>query len=300
VYEDVRPTTERGEAFTTMLATLDDLTAEAARAGVPVAALAVGVPAILDPETGIGLAGPSVAWEAFDIMSELARRVAVPYVVENDVNLAALAEAWRGDGRRIPDFFTLYLGAGVGGAVVANGSLVKGRHNGAGEIGYVLAGVELAGAGPGGTVGRFEDVAGEAGLLARARALADADGHRRAAVESVADLFAAAGAGDPVATRVVDELLEHVAMALVAVGAIVDPELVILDGPVGRSLASYVPTLVATLERRLPRAPRVVVSRLQGDSTLVGAVAAALELARRRAAPAALFGAFSTSGAPMG
>ena len=71
-------------------------------------------------------------------MTALAAHVAIPFVVENDVNLAALAHAWRGDGRHVDDFFTLYLGAGVGGAVVSNGRLVKGRHNGGGEVGYLL------------------------------------------------------------------------------------------------------------------------------------------------------------------
>ena len=55
-------------------------------------------------------------------------------------------------------------------------------------------------------------------------------------------LFGAAATGDPVARQVIDELLDHVGMALVAVGAIVDPALVILDGPVGRALEPYVPT----------------------------------------------------------
>ncbi len=286
-----------------MLAAIDALTGEAERAGVPVAALAVGVPAMLDPETGIGLAGPSVAWEAFGIVPALNGHVSMPFVVENDVNLAALAQAWRGDAQRVDDFFTLYLGAGVGGAVVANGSLVKGRHNGAGEIGYVLVDRRQSRRPLAGPVGGLEGAISAPALLARARALAGGAGLPWAppgAEPSVDDLFAAAGRRDKVARRVVDELLDLVGLALVAVGAIVDPALVILDGPVGRCLAPYAPALTATLERRLPRPPRLVVSRLQGDATLLGAVAAALELARRRAAPSALFGAFSISGGADG
>ncbi len=300
--EETRPTRQQGSAFATLLAVVDALTAEAVREEVPLTALAVGVPAILDPETGFGMAGPSVEWEAFDIVASLSDRVGVPFVVENDVNLAALAQAWRGDGRHTDDFVTLYLGAGVGGAVVANGSLVKGRHNGGGEIGYLLVDRAQSRLPLDGPVGGMEAAISEGTLIARARALArpGEPAWAAGAAPTAADLFEAARDGDTVALQVVDELLDHVGMALVAVGAIVDPALVILDGPVGRALEPHVPVLVATLERRLPRAPRLVVTRLRGDSTLLGAIAAALQLARRRSAPSALFGAFSIGGGAHG
>lgn len=303
LYEQTRPTREHGAAFPTLLAAIDDLTGEAARQDVPVKALAVGVPAILDPETGLGIAGPSVAWEAFEIVTSLSGHVSIPFVVENDVNLAALAHAWRGDGRHVDDFFTLYLGAGVGGAVVANGSLVKGRHNGGGEVGYLILDPADARRPLEGTVGAVESVTSSGHLLARAQELAGpgdarwSTGHHGPSTD---ELFEAASTGDPVARLVIDELLDHVALVLIAVGAIVDPSLVILDGPVGRALEPFVATLTARLEQRLPRAPRLVVSSLRGDATLLGAVAAALQLARRRSAPSALFGDFSFSGVVHG
>jgi glucokinase len=303
LHEEVRPTGELGSAFETLAAVIDALASQAVELDVPVAALAVGVPAIVDPETGIGLAGPSVAWEGFDLVASLRARVTIPFVVENDVNLAALAQAWRGDGRHASDFFTLHLGAGVGGAVVANGRLVKGSHNGGGEIGYLLVNRAQSRRPLDGTVGGLEAVVAEAALVARARALAGSrslDWSTGAGPIGISEIVAASQADDPVALQVMGELLDHVAMALVAVGAIIDPALVILDGSVGRALEPEVPTLAAALARRLPRAPRLVVSRLRGDATLLGAVAAALELARRRSAPSALFGIFSTSGGAHG
>jgi glucokinase len=303
LYEEARPTREHGAAFPTLLAAIDALAAMAARQDVPVTALAVGVPAMLDPATGLGIAGPSVEWESFEIVTSLAAHVSIPFVVENDVNLAALAHAWRGDGRQVDDFFTLYLGAGVGGAVVSNGSLVKGCHNGGGEVGYLILDPADARWPLTGTVGGVEAVTSTAGLLARAHALAGPGDQRWSSTgrdAPIEELFDAAAAGDPTAATVISELLDHVCLALVAVGAIVDPALVILDGPVGRALEPYVASLAARLERRLPRPPRLVVSSLRGDATLLGAVAAALQLARRRSAPSALFGDFSFSGVAHG
>jgi glucokinase len=299
LYEDVRPTREHGAAFPTLLAAIDALAAMAVRQDVPVTALAVGVPAMLDPATGLGIAGPSVEWESFEIVTSLAAHVSIPLVVENDVNLAALAHAWRGDGRQVDDFFTLYLGAGVGGAVVSNGSLVKGCHNGGGEVGYLILDPADARWPLTETMGGVEAATSTAGLVARAHALAGPGDQRWGSPGRdmpIEELFDAAADGDPTAATVISELLDHVCLVLVAVGAVVDPALVILDGPVGRALEPYVASLAARLERRLPRPPRLVVSSLRGDATLLGAVAAALQLARRRSAPSAMFGDFSFSG----
>jgi glucokinase len=299
LYEEARPTREHGAAFPTLLAAIDALAAVAARQDVPVTALAVGVPAMLDPATGLGIAGPSVEWESFEIVTSLAAHVSIPFVVENDVNLAALAHAWRGDGRQVDDFFTLYLGAGVGGAVVSNGSLVKGCHNGGGEVGYLILDPADARWPLTETAGGLEAATSTGALLARARDLAGPGDQRWSTPGRdvpIEELFDAAADGDPTAAAVISELLDHVCLALVAVGATVDPALVILDGPVGRALEPHLPSLVARLEHRLPRPPRLVVSSLRGDATLLGAVAAALQLARRRSAPSALFGDFSFSG----
>jgi glucokinase len=303
LHQEILPTREHGAAFPALVATFDALTREAARQEVPVTALAVGVPAMLDPETGLGIAGPSVEWEAFEIVTSLSAHVSIPFVVENDVNLAALAHAWRGDGRQVDDFFTLYLGAGVGGAVVANGSLVKGRHNGGGEVGYLILDPADSRRPPGGSVDGVEAVISTGGLLGRARELAGPDSRRWGSADRpvpIEELFQAAADRDPIAAAVIDGLLDHVSLVLLAVGAIVDPALVVLDGPVGRALEPYVPGLAARLEQRLPRPPRLVVSSLHGDATLLGAVAAALQLARRRSAPSALFGDFSFSGVVHG
>lgn len=298
LYEEIRPTKEQGAAFATLVAVIDSLQAEAAREGVAIAALAVGVPAILDPDTGLGIAGPSVEWEQFDVVRALRDRVATPFVVENDVNLAALAQAWRGDGRQVDDFVTLYLGPGVGGAIVANGRLVKGRHNAGGEIGYLLVDREQLRRAPDHATGGLESLIAASAIAKRYLALAGPEatraGHGPGEL-TVVDVFDAAVRGDARAIEVLDELVDHVAMAAIAVASVVDPALVILDGPVGRALEPQLDRIVARLEDCLPTAPRLIVSRLPGNSTLIGAVAAALQLARKRSAPSALFGAFTKS-----
>ncbi len=295
LHEVRRPTHAGGEPYATLLRAIREMEAEARRRGLPVLAIAVGVPAILDPDTGTAVSGPNVHWQGFAIVPRLAADVGAPVTVENDVNLAALAHAWRGDARQVNDFVTISIGTGIGAAVVANGRLVKGHRNGAGEIGYLALSADALRRGLRDGIGDFEERASGPGIARRATELLettrDASALRGVEVTPAA-IFQAATHGDPIAGRVIEETLDHVALALVAIGATLDPELIVIDGSVGRSLQPWLGALAERVAGRLWSAPRIVISSLAPDSTVIGAIAAALQSVRRQAAPASLFGVF--------
>src|SRR5512146_2662500 len=136
--EHEQATAGEGGAFAALSSTLSALQAASAKRGLHVEAVAVGIPAILDPDSGMAIGGPALDWQGFEILGRLRDMLDAPFLVENDANLAALAHAWRGDARGLRDFVTVVMGTGIGAAVVANGRLVKGRHNAAGEVGYLL------------------------------------------------------------------------------------------------------------------------------------------------------------------
>jgi glucokinase len=299
---DLRPTHTQGDAFTTLVAAIETMTDEAERRRLPVVALAVGVPGILDPTTGVARDAPYVGWDGFPVVDGLAGKVDLPFVVDNDVNLAALAHAWRGDGRLVDDFVTLSVGTGTGAAIVSDGRLLKGRHNAAGELGNLVVRRELLGRPITAGLGAFESSASGPGIATRARELVATGRPSRLADSEITPetIFQAAASGDELAKTVVDELLDELAMAIVALVCTVDPEVVILEGGVGRSLGPYLEALVARIRPSVPAMPAIVVSRLGRDATVIGAVAAALELARRRTAPAAAMGTFSLTGVEGG
>jgi predicted NBD/HSP70 family sugar kinase len=147
-------------------------------------------------------------------------------------------------------------------------------------------------------LGAFESIASGPGIAARARVL-QADGRpssltdREIVPEAVVE---AAGAGDELARSVIDELLDDLAMVVIAFVCTVDPEVIILEGGLGRTLGPYLDDLVGRVEPSVPSLPRVVISSLGREATVLGAVAAALELARRRAAPAVVQSTFSVGG----
>jgi glucokinase len=92
-------------------------------------------------------------------------------------------------------------------------------------------------------------------------------------------VFSAAAAGDPAAEAVVAELLDHVAMAVVDIAAVLDPERVVLDGSIGRALAPYLQTLTGLLAPVLPFPPDLRISALAPTAALTGAVGEAWRLA---------------------
>ncbi len=214
----------------------------------------------------------------------------MPFVVDNDLNLAALGHAWKGDARGLSDFVILSLGTGIGAAVVVDGRLLRGRNGGAGEVGYMVLDRDLLRAPRPGDLGSFEALASGVGVAALARAALEDD--RRASslrglehAPTSRDVFEAADMGDRLAADIVSGMVEHVAMSVIAIGAVVDSDVVVLDGSVGLALGRRAQDIEELAARHLPSPPRVVISSLAGEATAIGAVAAALDLSRTRRGP---------------
>lgn len=288
--EDVRPTASDGSPLQTLIAVIDSLLATSLRHGLPLAAIAIGVPAIVQPEIGVATGGPNVQWHGFPVYKELATRLGVPFMVQNDVKLAALAHAWRGDGRAATDFAVLSIGTGIGAALVLDGRLANGHHNAAGEVGYLLLSRDqVRDTHPDG-LGGLERLASGPAIADRARgriAMSAAPSLLRESPVTPEAVFAAARAGDAIAKEIVDELCDHVAMGIVALSTVGDPEVLILEGSVGRALEPFLARVDARVRPLLPFPPTLVVASLGENATVLGAIAAALELARHRRAPSA-------------
>jgi len=290
--EDVRPTSTKATPYQTLLSAIEHLVSAAT---APLVAGAIGVPAIVDPVRGHVLGGPNVLWHDFALLDELKGVLQVPLRVDNDVKLAAMAQAWRGLGRGVPDFATISIGTGVGAAVVANGELVRGQNNAAGELGYLIIDHRQLSEPHADGLGGLESVISGPAIAARARELLTSLAHGARGAGSASRLDAttvtseqvlvAALAGDRVARQVVDEVLDAVVLALIALATTADPTVIIIDGGVGRSLEPYLPRLSAALARHTPWTPKLAVSQLGSSATVIGAIATALWLDRQRAAP---------------
>src|SRR5262249_62187683 len=103
----------------------------------------IGVPGVVEPSTeGVTLATNIRGLEGRDFRGEASERLSLPVALENDINLAALAEQWKGIARGIDNFAFLSIGTGLGAGIVLRGEIHRGRNGAAGELDYLRAGHE--------------------------------------------------------------------------------------------------------------------------------------------------------------
>jgi predicted NBD/HSP70 family sugar kinase len=197
--------------------------------------------------------------EDIDVPAETERLLDMPVTVENDVNLAAVGEGWRGVGRGVDDFVFVSVGTGLGAGLVLGGELHRGRNGLAGEVD--LARLEPA----------LDPSAPALSRLAAERA--DGAATTLSAPFDPRDVFAAARRGDAVARDVVAEEARRIALHVVPIAAVVDVGLVVLGGGVGSNGDLLVDPICAELAKRLPAPPRVEVSALGESAVLDGALA---------------------------
>ena len=236
----------------------------------------VGSPGVFEPTRGAVTLAPNLpGWGRQGLLAALRDELGSRIGLENDVNLAAEGERWRGLGRDVRNFAFLSVGTGVGMGLVLDGKLYRGASGAAGEVGYLPIGadpydpqVRRRGA--------FEQAVNGAAVV-RSAAAAGLAGTRTAK-----KVFAQARKGDPVARRVVEAEASRIALGLAVVLAVVDLELVILGGGIGGNADLLLTPVERQLRALSPMRPRLAVSALGEDAVLQGAVATALEVARQR------------------
>ncbi|MCX5167795.1 ROK family transcriptional regulator [Streptomyces antibioticus] len=254
----------------------------------------IGVPGLIDPASGeLRTSSGLPAWHR-RLIAELQERLPKARVsVENETNLAALAERGEGAARDHDTFVLLWLGHGTGAAVVLDGRLRRGASGGTGEIGFLpvpgTSGLPSATDCEGG----FHSLAGAAAITALAGeygidegAGAETDGASagaavvREAVRSVSDADAST-ASSAAAEGFLDALAERLALGAASVVAVLDPGCVVLGGEVGQAGG---PELAGRVARRLrtmtPLPTEVRPSVLGGGAVLRGALLTAREAAQ--------------------
>ncbi|TDB75393.1 ROK family transcriptional regulator [Actinomadura sp. KC216] len=245
-------------------------------------AVAAGTPGVVAPDGTVTSCTAVPGWEGVRLGRELARSFSCPVLVENDANLAAVAERWRGAARDTDDVVCVHAGLHTGMGAIIGGRLHRGRWGAAGEVGMLpelglryttaalLTGTDAC------------PKAAEAALAAFASGVGDAPGAalRGAGVDHVdhADrVLEAAGWDAAEAKAVVERLAARMARGVAAMALALDPEMIVVGGPLVRAGD----LLVTELRRRI--APlclspvRIEASELADEAVGLGAVRLALD-----------------------
>jgi predicted NBD/HSP70 family sugar kinase len=253
------------------------LARQAGRRWKDVTHVTIGSPGVFDPDRGMVAMAPNLpGWGRQGLVEAVRKQLGTNITFENDVNLAALGEQAGGHGRGVRHFAFLSIGTGVGLGLVLDGKLYRGSRGAAGEIGYLPIGETDPHDPAVRRRGPFEETAAGGSVT---RVAAELGMKPPLTAERV---FAAARRGDPVAIKAVEIEARRLALGIAAIAAVVDPELVILGGGVGKSGDLLARPIAEELGRLSPFHPRVEVSALGEDAVLRGAVATALAEARRQ------------------
>jgi predicted NBD/HSP70 family sugar kinase len=257
-------------------AAVEHIDRELSRRHGPLLAIGVSTPGVVDPATRrvTSLAYHVSNSGALDSLSKLEARFRVPVLVDNDVNVAAIGEKWRGLAATVPTFVFVTIGAGVGMGIVIDNELYRGFHGAAGEIGYLPLAADPFDE-QHRRLGGLEDEIGAAGILSA---------YNRAAqtpAESARAVFERARQGDMAAHDVIENEARRIGLAIATVCAVVDPGLVVLGGRIG-SAPELLPPIRGTVSRLLPLPTRIEISALAERAALEGALGMGLREARDR------------------
>lgn len=273
----------REELIDAMVRTVEDLRAR--HEGV--ASVGVGMPGFVNYDKGLVYNLTNVPeWEAVPLRKILEARIGLPVAIDNDANCMAFAE-WRcGAGRGFQHVVFIALGTGVGGAIIANGQMIRGAHHGAGEIGQTS--IDYKGrVGHYGNIGALEDYIGNSEITARAREAYTAAGVQKSLAECTpAALATASHSGDPIALAQWNDTARMLATAVMNCCWLLNPEAIVLGGGVARAgellFNPFKEYLFSQLSGPFKDGLMILPAAFGHEAGIIGAAALAREYAARQ------------------
>ncbi len=252
----------------------------AAAKGDQIAALGLGSPGNIDLDAGIIKYSPNFGWRDVPLAEKLRERLKMPIFIANDARCATLGEHAHGTGQDTQNFVLLTLGTGIGGGIVANGTLLIGNAASAGEVGHHQIRATDGFYCNCGKIGCFEAQASGTGLIRHALAVAPSF-PRSTLVAGKADKLGskairkAAEAGDPHGVAAWARYLDDLARGIANIVAFVNPEVIALGGGVASAgdymLKALRPRVEVLSTMVPPGATRIVTAALGNDAGAIGA-----------------------------
>jgi glucokinase len=203
-----------------------------------VSAIGVGMAGQCDFKNGVFLSGPNFPknFKNINIEKFLSREFQVPVHLDNDARIFTLAESVFGAGRGFKNIIGLTLGTGIGGGIMIDGKILRGKNNTAGEIGHTTIDVSSSFRCSCGRLGHFESLASGTALV---------NFYKKTAKKNLNafEIEKAALTGDEKAEEAMLWLGKNLAAGLASLAQIFDPEIIILGGGISNVPAVILPAL---------------------------------------------------------
>ncbi|MDG6138718.1 ROK family glucokinase [Lactococcus formosensis] len=252
--------------------------------------IGMGTPGTVDIEAATVRGAFNLNWaDVQEVGAPISEGVGLPFILDNDANVAALGERWVGAGENQPDVVFITLGTGVGGGIVAAGNLIHGVVGAAGEIGHIVVEPHDGFACTCGNYGCLETVTSATGVVRLARKFAEeyeGNSEIKANIDNgdevtSKDIFIAAEAGDAFALSVVDKFAYYLGFACANLGSMLNPAAIVIGGGVsaaGEFLRSKVETYFQKYSFSTVRdSTKIKLAELGNDAGIIGAASLALK-----------------------
>ncbi|MGO3728570.1 MAG: ROK family glucokinase, partial [Enterococcus viikkiensis] len=250
--------------------------------------IGMGTPGSVDIEAGTVIGAYNLNWTTLQqVKKEIEAGTKIKFTIDNDANVAALGERWKGAGDNEPDVIFMTLGTGVGGGIVMNGELLHGVAGCAGEVGHVTVdpnGFECTC----GKRGCLETVASATGVVRVARQLAEeyaGDSLLKARLDNGEDITSkdvfelAEKENDDLALMVVDKVTFYLGLACGNLGNTLNPSTIVIGGGVsaaGEFLRSRIETYFKEFTfPQVRESTKIKLAELGNEAGVIGAASLA-------------------------
>ncbi|MFC7370403.1 ROK family glucokinase [Fictibacillus iocasae] len=243
--------------------------------------IGLGAPGFIEMKTGFIHQAVNIGWKDYPLKDELEKETGLTVTVENDANMAAIGEMWKGAGNGESDLLCVTLGTGVGGGIISNGQIVHGVNGMAGEIGHITSITEGGAACNCGKTGCIETIASATGI-ARIAAVG-MENHRDSSLYDIwkesktltaKDVAVEAEKGDAYAAQVLDEITFHLGLVVANLSNAINPGMIVIGGGVSSAGETLLRPLRTHFEKfalpRVAQGAQFAIATLGNDAGVIG------------------------------
>lgn len=246
-----------------------------------VAGIGIGVPGFIDQETGNVYEAVNIGWKQVELAKIFKEFSGLPVFVENDANAAVLGENWKGAGGQVRNLVAVTVGTGIGGGIIANGSILNGISGTAGEIGHIT--MDRYGSPCNcGRRGCLETISSATGIVRQAKERIKEKPESTLAMVygeqgnlTAKDIFQLADSGDILCKNIIEHAAEVLGLAIANLTVIINPSRILIGGGVSKAGTDFV-NLIDDAFRKytLAKAGEVCelkLAQLGNDAGIIGA-----------------------------